>query len=398
MSNDVNSKGESLEHGRPIVFRNGIVITMDNQHRVLKNSDVLIVDGMIKEIGSDLKAPDNALSIDASGGIVMPGMIDTHRHMWQTAMRGYGADWSLSQYFVWYYLQHGKNFRPEDIYAGNLLSAIEAVDAGVTTTVDWSHGLSSTDHADAAVDALEAVPGRFILAYGNIQAAPWEWSVSKEFKDFYSRRFGSKNDMLGFNIAFDVLGDPSFPEKPAFDTAKEFGVSVTTHCGVYGVNGDNSIRLMHENDCMGPDTVFVHCSSLSADSYNRIAGLGRLGVGRHRERAERRPGLSLIVDPSSVRHPDLALARHVGVVEFGLLHRHALDRRRGPVATALRVPAEGRAGDQPRRPLRRGRALGDARWCQGGWARGQSRQSRSRQARRRRARKERQLAGDVPDH
>ena len=274
MSNDVNSKGESLEHGRPIVFRNGIVITMDNQHRVLKNSDVLVVDGVIKEIGPNLSAPEGALSIDASGGIIMPGMIDTHRHMWQTAMRGYGADWSLSQYFVWYYLQHGKDFRPEDIYAGNLLSEIEAVDAGVTTSVDWSHGLSSTDHADAAVDALEAVPGRFILAYGNIQAAPWEWSVSKEFKDFYSRRFGAKNDMLGFQVAFDVLGDPSFPEKPAFDAAKELGVPVTTHAGVYGVNGDESIRLMHENDCMAPDTVFVHCSSLSEDSYHRIAASG----------------------------------------------------------------------------------------------------------------------------
>jgi cytosine/adenosine deaminase-related metal-dependent hydrolase len=274
MSNDVNSKGESLEHGRPIVFRNGIVITMDNQHRVLKNSDVLVVDGVIKEIGPNLSAPEGALSIDATGGIIMPGMIDTHRHMWQTAMRGYGADWSLSQYFVWYYLQHGKDFRPEDIYSGNLLSEIEAIDAGVTTSVDWSHGLSSTDHADAAVDALEAVPGRFILGYGNIQAAPWEWSVSKEFKDFYSRRFGAKNDMLGFQVAFDVLGDPSFPEKPAFDMAKELGVSVTTHAGVYGVNGDESIRLMHENDCMGSDTVFVHCSSLSEDSYHRIAASG----------------------------------------------------------------------------------------------------------------------------
>ena len=88
----------------------------------------------------------------------MPGMIDTHRHMWQTAMRGYGADWTLTQYFVWYYLEHGRKFRPEDIYAGNLLGAIEAIDAGVTTTVDWSHGLQTVDHAAAAVEALQEVP------------------------------------------------------------------------------------------------------------------------------------------------------------------------------------------------------------------------------------------------
>jgi hypothetical protein len=102
--------------------------------------------------------PDGTVEIDASGGIVMPGMIDTHRHMWQTAMRGYGADWTLTQYFVWYYLEHGKTFRPQDIHAGNVLAGIESLDAGVTTTVDWSHGLQTTEHADAAVDALTSVP------------------------------------------------------------------------------------------------------------------------------------------------------------------------------------------------------------------------------------------------
>ena len=68
------------------------------------------------------RRPADAVEIDATGGIVMPGMIDTHRHMWQTAMRGYGADWTLTQYFVWYYLEWGKSFRPQDVYAGNLLS------------------------------------------------------------------------------------------------------------------------------------------------------------------------------------------------------------------------------------------------------------------------------------
>src|ERR1017187_10149088 len=161
-----------LTPGRPVVFRNATVLTMDDSHQLWHGADVLVEGETIAAIGPGLAVPESTAEIDASGGIVMPGMIDTHRHMWQTAMRGYGADWSLSQYFVWYYLQHGKNFRPEDIYAGNLLSGIEAIDAGVTTTVDWSHGLASTQHAEAAVDALEAEPGRFVLAYGNIQADP----------------------------------------------------------------------------------------------------------------------------------------------------------------------------------------------------------------------------------
>ena len=131
------SQPTQFEAGRPVVLRNGTVLTLDDAHRVLSGSDVLVQGERIAAIGPHLNVPDGSAEIDASQGIVMPGMVDTHRHMWQTAMRAYGADWTLTQYFVWYYLQWGKVFRPRDVYAGNLLSAIEALDAGVTTTLDW---------------------------------------------------------------------------------------------------------------------------------------------------------------------------------------------------------------------------------------------------------------------
>jgi len=258
---------------RPVILRNGLVLTMDDSHTMVSGGDVLVVDGRIAEVGTGLTAPDGALEIDATGGIIMPGMIDTHRHMWQTAMRGYGADWTLTQYFVWYYLESGKLFRPEDVYAGNLLSAIESIDAGVTTTVDWSHGLQTADHADAAVDALEAVPGRFVLAYGNIQQGPWEWSASEQFRDFFRRRIdGGK--LAGFQMAFDIPGDPAFPEKAAFEVARDLGVSVSTHAGVWGATNDEGIRLMYEHGFMTPSTVYVHAATLSPDSYQRIAATG----------------------------------------------------------------------------------------------------------------------------
>jgi 5-methylthioadenosine/S-adenosylhomocysteine deaminase len=265
---------EDLVPGRPLVFRNATVLTMDEGHHVFRGADVLISGERIAAVGHALELPGDAVEIDATGGIVMPGMIDTHRHMWQTAMRGYGADWTLSQYFVWYYLQWGKSFRPADVYAGNLLSAIEAIDAGVTTSVDWSHGLQTTEHADAAVDALEEVPGRFVLAYGNIQQGPWEWSATPEFRDFVSRRFTSGTDMLGLQMAFDITGGEEFPERAAFEVARELGLPVTTHAGVWGVTTDEGIRKMHEGGFMTPATIYVHAASLSADSYNRIAATG----------------------------------------------------------------------------------------------------------------------------
>src|ERR671923_920409 len=228
-----------IEPGRPVVLRGGTVLTMNDAHDVLHDADVLVVDDKIAAVGSGLDVPDGASEIDASNGIVMPGMVDTHRHMWQTALRGFGADWTLTNYFQFYYLNWGKIFRPEDIYAGNLLSAIEAVDAVVTTTVDWSHGLQTVDHADAAVDALEAVPGRFVLAYGNLLGAPWEWSKAPEFADFIRRRIDGRGDMLRMQMAFDVTGDPNFPEKAAFEAARDFNLPVTTHAGVRGATNDN---------------------------------------------------------------------------------------------------------------------------------------------------------------
>lgn len=273
---DVSSPplSETVASGRPVLLRNATVLTMDPDIGMLEGADVLVRGEHIAEVGHNLAAPEDTVVIDASGGIVMPGMVDTHRHMWQTALRGFGADWTLSQYFMFYYLNWGQIFRPEDIHAGNLLAAIEALDAGVTTTLDWSHGLQTVEHGEAAVAALREVPGRFVLAYGNLLQAPWEWATSAEFRRFVERNFASSDDMLSLQLAFDVTGDTAFPERAAFTAARDLGVGVTTHAGVWGATGDDSIQLMWEHGCMRPDVTYVHAASLSRDSYQRIAASG----------------------------------------------------------------------------------------------------------------------------
>jgi 5-methylthioadenosine/S-adenosylhomocysteine deaminase len=255
-----------------IVFRNGTVLTMDANKTVHQEADVHVSGNSIVAIGPNLDVPAGTQEIDALGGIVMPGMIDTHRHMWQTAMRAYGADWTLTQYFVWYYLTHGAKFRPEDMYAGNQLSALEAVEAGVTTSVDWSHGLRTPEHADAALQALKDSPGRYVFAYGNIHAGPWEWSTSPEFQAMMKNR--EESDTLRYQMAFDVTGDPEFPEKAAFEVARDLGLTVTTHAGVWGATSDASIDLMHQGGFMTPGTIYVHATSLNDDSYHKIAASG----------------------------------------------------------------------------------------------------------------------------
>jgi len=259
---------------QPVVFRNGIVLTMDDQHTVLPKGDVLVVDGKIAEVGVGLSVPDGTKEIDASGGIIMPGMVDTHRHMWQTAMRAYGADWTLTQYFVWYYLQHGMKFRPEDYAAGNLISALDAIEGGTTTTVDWSHGLRTPDHGWAAYEALKSSPGRFVFAYGNIHVSPWEWTKDPEVQKILT---ASRDDaaMFGTQIAFDVSDqDEQFPELEAYRAAEELGLRVTTHAGVWGATNDWGIRNAYDAGVMKEGYTYVHAASLSQDSYLKIAATG----------------------------------------------------------------------------------------------------------------------------
>src|SRR5690242_2874839 len=142
-SSSLGGTDNQFQADRPVVFRNATVLTIDPSLGLIENGDVFVNGNSIVAIGHKLQVPDGTVEIDGSGGILMPGMVDTHRHMWQTILRGFGADWTLTTYFYFYYLNWGKIFRPEEIFAGNLLSGIEAIDAGVTTSVDWSHGLQT---------------------------------------------------------------------------------------------------------------------------------------------------------------------------------------------------------------------------------------------------------------
>jgi cytosine/adenosine deaminase-related metal-dependent hydrolase len=71
-----------------VVLRGGLVLTLDDARRVLPDADVLVIGDRIAGVGPGLEVPEGTTEIDARNGIVTPGMIDTHRHMWQTAMRG----------------------------------------------------------------------------------------------------------------------------------------------------------------------------------------------------------------------------------------------------------------------------------------------------------------------
>ncbi|MFF4357642.1 amidohydrolase family protein [Streptomyces sp. NPDC001604] len=256
--------------GRPLLIRGATVITMDRAHGILPDTDVLVVRERIKAVGRRLSAPHGAAVIDAKGALLMPGFVDTHRHMWQSVLRGMGADWTLTNYLdaMGKLLPH---FRPEDIYAGNYLGMVDAVADGVTTVLDWSHGSVTPAHADAAVDALMAVPGRARWAYGRFPLDA-SWVTSGEVDRIREARFSSDDQLVTMQLALhppsDAAGDA------AWRYAVERDLPVSSHVGVFGSASDSEVTRLVENGFLSPRTTLVHATEMSDDSYRRIADSG----------------------------------------------------------------------------------------------------------------------------
>ena len=124
-----------------ILIQNGCVLTLDKNLGNFHRADVLIEGTKISEVRPNLNAAD-AEVVDASDMIVMPGFIDTHRHLWEGALRNIGTNTSLegdNGYFTTILKKLAPVYRPEDAYIGNLVGLYSAIDAGITTVLDWSH-------------------------------------------------------------------------------------------------------------------------------------------------------------------------------------------------------------------------------------------------------------------
>jgi 5-methylthioadenosine/S-adenosylhomocysteine deaminase len=148
------------------IFKGGIVVTMDANVPNLANGDVLIEDDRIAAIGASLQA-DGAEVIDATGHIVMPGLIDAHHHMWLGVMRRMMPDVDdLFAYIDVVANTLGAHYRPLDMFLSTRLTAVASLDAGITTIIDACHSSRSPGHTDAALDALDGAGIRALHMVG----------------------------------------------------------------------------------------------------------------------------------------------------------------------------------------------------------------------------------------
>lgn len=257
---------------------NATILSIDAEIGEILRGDILIKDDKIVEVGVSIDAQADK-EIDAEGMIAIPGFVDTHRHTWQSLLRSTGADWTLAQYFAGVRGVMGDVYTAEDMYLGNKLGALEALDAGITTLYDWSHNNNTPDHSDAAVMGLKDSGIRAVFGYGNSNA---EWvPVSDKRTNFDDVRrvrekyFSSDDGLL--TMAFAARG-PQFATIDAteedFRKARELDLPITVHVGdgLWGMN--KPLVQLNDRGLLGDDTLYIHCTTLHEDDFKLMADTG----------------------------------------------------------------------------------------------------------------------------
>jgi 5-methylthioadenosine/S-adenosylhomocysteine deaminase len=267
-----------------ILIKNAHIVTMDRDLGDIPRADIHVSEGTIRHIGPDLPSGGDALVIDARGKVVLPGLVDTHRHVWQGAIGGSAGGVSLGGYFGVVIGGFAPRYDPEDVYAGTLWGALQALNAGITTVVDWCHITTTPEHADRNVQALHDSGIRGVFLYGPpVAAGIVEWFVESTLphpddarrmrnEHFSSDRSGRLTMGLG-------LRGPELSSKETtkhdFDLARELDLPISIHCGMAGYAGRyRSVETLRDLDVLGPDINYAHANLLSDDEFELIASSG----------------------------------------------------------------------------------------------------------------------------
>ena len=270
-----------------ILIRGGIVLTQDDSLGELPEADVLVEGDRIVEVGRDLSA-DGARVIEAKGDIVIPGFIDTHRHTWETCLRTCAPDFPLITYFSAILDKFAPHYRPQDVHSATLWGALECLNAGITTLVDWAHIMNTPEHADASINALQESRIRSVFAYGFPNTSLVDWWFGPDYtgsvltsdgddaRRIKAQYFSSDEGRITMGLA---TRGPGFckPEvvRHDWELAKELGVNITVHVGMdrFGYT-KGQITALRDMDLLYPGTTYVHASHFTDEEWALVRDSG----------------------------------------------------------------------------------------------------------------------------
>jgi 5-methylthioadenosine/S-adenosylhomocysteine deaminase len=268
-------------------IKGGIVLTQDDELGELPKGDILIEDDRIEAVGPNLDAAD-AQVIDAAGDVVVPGFVDTHRHTWETSIRTSAPDYTLGAYFGAILDKFAPNYRPDDVYAGNLWGSLECINAGITTLVDWSHIMNTPDHADEAIRGLRESGIRSVFAFGFPNTSIQDWWFGPDYGGSVERIDGEdarrvRRDQLSddqglITMALATRGTNFCKEDVVrfeWELAKELGINITVHVAMdrFGYT-KMQLRKLREMDLLYPNTTYIHSSHLLEDEWSMVRDSG----------------------------------------------------------------------------------------------------------------------------
>jgi cytosine/adenosine deaminase-related metal-dependent hydrolase len=264
-----------------ILIRGGTVLTMDPNLGDLAPGDVLIEDDRITAVDRNIDA--DAEVVDATGRIVIPGFVDTHRHIWEAAIRNCAPNATLDDYFVEVLDTFAPCYRAEDVYASNVAGSLECLNAGITTVVDWSHINNTPEHPDAAIRALQETGIRAQYAYGSANtslADYWfESTIAIPGDDVRRVReayFSSDSGLLTMGLATRGTGFcKDEVVQSEWRLARELGIPLTVHVAMGRLAGRfGMIQALSKLGLLGPDTTYIHCCYFSDEEWQLVADTG----------------------------------------------------------------------------------------------------------------------------
>src|SRR5580698_10550330 len=257
-----------------VLLRNGYIVTMDESRGDIAGADVLLRDDKIAEIGQGLSTSEpNAEVIDVTGRLVLPGLVDTHRHVWQGAILAFTPQVTGAGYDPMVLAGIAPQYEPDDIYAGALWGALQALDAGITTIADWAHNLQSAEHANANLRGLQASQIRGYFLYGgpgptSDQPNPPHPLDARRMRDEHFPK--GVNGRLRMGMA---LRGPCFTSADRnaedFKFARELGLPISTHVGMAGTS--DAIIVLDRLGLLDSDVNYVHASMLTDKEFDLIA-------------------------------------------------------------------------------------------------------------------------------
>ena len=160
---------------RRTLIKSASIVSMDASLGDFRTGDLLVEGNRIAEVRPDIDLGGGTAEteiVDGTGRIVIPGLINAHMHTWQTGLRGFAANWTLLEYFRRMHAGLATLFRPDDIYVGTLVGALNQINCGTTTLVDWCHNNPTPAHTDAAVRGLIESGIRAAFFHGSPKPEP----------------------------------------------------------------------------------------------------------------------------------------------------------------------------------------------------------------------------------